>query len=154
MVVPVIEVVTSIVIHASPEKVFDLARDVKTHEKTTAWTNEKVVECSTDSLLEEGDTVTFEARHFGITQRLTSKVTKCDRPRLFVDHMQKGAFKSLRHEHVFEEIPDGTRMTDRLVLEAPLGVLGWITERLFLATYMRRFIHKRNTELKRLAESL
>lgn len=153
MVVPVIEVVTSIVIHAPPEKVFDLARDVKIHEKTTALTNEKVVECSTYGLLEEGDTVSFEARHFGITQRLTSKVIKCDRPRIFVDEMQKGAFKSLKHEHIFEQIPEGTRMTDRLELIAPLDALGWIAERLFLKAYMRRFIEKRNIELKKLAEN-
>lgn len=143
----------SIDIRAPVEKVFDLARDIETHQKTTAWTSERVVECTADRFLEEGDVVTFEARHFGIRQRLTSKVSLCDRPRRFVDEMQRGAFKSLRHEHLFEETPEGTRMTDRLVFEAPFGPLGWIAERVFLAAYMRRFLGRRNQELKRLAEA-
>lgn len=144
---------TSIHIRAPVEKVFDLTRDIEVHQKTTAWTHERVVESTAERLLDAGDWVTFEARHFGFRQRLTSKVVEIKRPRLMIDEMQRGTFKSLRHEHRFEEAVDGTRMTDRLVFEAPLGPLGWIVERVFLAAYMRRFLVRRNHELKRLAES-
>ncbi|MBC8065125.1 MAG: SRPBCC family protein [Chlorobia bacterium] len=147
-----IEIVTVVVIKAPIETVFDLARDIRAHEKTTAWTKERVVECTSDGLLDEGDVVTFEARHFGVKQRLTSKVIRCDRPTVLIDQAQKGAFKSLVHEHLFEEAPEGTRMTDRLTLQAPLGPLGWIAERLLLRGYMRRFLEKRNLELKKIAE--
>jgi hypothetical protein len=44
-------------------------------------------------------------------------------------------------------------MRDRFEFIAPLGVLGWLAERLFLARYMRRFIEERNVILKRSAES-
>lgn len=65
----VIEIVTSVVIKAPIDTVFDLARDVRIHAQATAWTSERVIECTTDGLLEEGDVVTFEARHLGVRQR-------------------------------------------------------------------------------------
>ncbi len=149
-----IEIRTSTIIGAPIERVFDLARDTRVHEQTTSWTKERVVACKRDGLLEQGDVVTFEATHFGIKQRLTSKIIRCEVPNIFVDQMQKGAFKSLSHEHRFEATSEGTVMTDVLILEAPLGLLGWIAERLFLAGYMKRFLERRNEFLKEIAESL
>lgn len=116
-----IEIVTSIDIQALPERVFDLSRDLQMHERITAWTSERVVESTAEALMEAGDVVTFEARHLGVTQRLTSKITAYDRPRSFTDEMQKGAFKSLRHEHLFEEIPAGTRLCG---FRSALGIFG------------------------------
>ena len=37
------------------------------------------------------------ARHFGITQELTSRITAFDRPRHFRDEMEKGAFPAVLH---------------------------------------------------------
>ena len=42
-------------------------------------------------LFEAGDTVTWEARHFWIRQRLTSRILECDRPRTFVDQQVRVA---------------------------------------------------------------
>ena len=39
-----------------------------------------------------GDSVTWRARHFGVWQRLTSKITALERPRHFRDTMTSGAF--------------------------------------------------------------
>lgn len=148
----VIEIVTAVVINAPIETVFDLARDPRIHAQATAWTSEKVIECTTDGLLAEGDVVTFEARHLGVRQRLTSKVMRCDRPNVLVDKALKGAFRSLIHEHLFEVVPKGTQMTDRLVIVAPLGPLGWIAERIFLARYMRHFLIRKNRHFLQIVE--
>jgi hypothetical protein len=37
-----------------------------------------------------GDTVTWEAKHFGIKQHLTSKITAYERPYRFTDEMVQG----------------------------------------------------------------
>jgi ligand-binding SRPBCC domain-containing protein len=95
-------IVVETLIFASQERCFDLARDVRVHEQTTGKSKERVVEAPEDGLLDLGDEVTFEAVHFGIRQRLTSKIVAYERPREFTDQMQKGAFKSLRHTHRFE----------------------------------------------------
>lgn len=114
---------------------------------------ERIIQAPESGVLELGDEVTFEAIHFGIRQRLTSRIVEFDRPYSFTDQMQKGAFKSLRHRHEFKEEGAETRMTDTLELEAPLGPFGWIVERAFLGSYMKRLIEKRGLELKRLAET-
>ncbi len=40
------------------------------------------------------------------------------------DRMMKGAFKSLYHEHHFENKDGGTIMTDDFQYEPPYGILG------------------------------
>lgn len=134
-------------------RVFNLLRDVSIHPKTTGGTKERVVESSAQ-LLELGDTVTFEATHFGIRQQLSSEITEYEFPRLITDRMTKGAFKSLTHSRELQEQGQGTLMRERLTIQAPFGPIGWLGERLFLSGYMRRFLQKRNQELKAIAESV
>ena len=107
----------------------------------------------TDGLLELGDEVTWEAQHLGVTQRLTARITRLDRPVVFEDVMVRGAFASLRHVHEFVPRDGGTTMIDTFTFTSPLGPLGAIVDRLFLARYMRRFLISRAHELKRMAES-
>jgi hypothetical protein len=44
-------------------------------------------------------------------------------------------------------------MVDRFEFESPFGIVGRIVDRLFLASYLRRFLVRRNEVLKNLAES-
>ena len=147
----VIELAT--LIHAPRERVFDLARSIDAHQDSTAGTEERAVAGVTKGLIGMDGEVTWEARHFGVRQRLTVRVTAFDRPKHFRDVMISGAFKHMAHDHRFSEHPEGTMMSDRFEFESPLGILGKIADRLFLTAYMRRFILRRNEVLKRLAES-
>lgn len=110
---------------------FDLARNVDIHTKTTAKTKEKAVGGVTQGLLEVGDTVTWEAIHFGIKQRLTAKVTHMEKPTEFVDIMVKGAFSSFTHTHQFIEEKGGTLMIDTFEYKSPFGPIGTIADKLF-----------------------
>jgi ligand-binding SRPBCC domain-containing protein len=140
-------------ISAQPETCFDISLDMDEHVASTAHTGEKVVAGVAHGLMKLDDTVTFEARHFGLRMRMTSKITAYERPHRFVDEMQRGPFKSLWHEHLFEAEGDGTRMTDTFKVCAPLGPLGWLAERLFLGAYMRRLLLRRNGHIRRAAEA-
>jgi ligand-binding SRPBCC domain-containing protein len=139
-------------IQAPVEVCFDLARNVDIHTKTTAKTMEKAVGGVTQGLLEEGDSVTWEATHFGIKQRLTAKVTHMEKPIEFVDIMVKGAFSSFTHTHQFVEENGGTLMIDTFEYKSPFGSIGIIADKLFLKRYMTEFIINRAKELKRIAE--
>jgi len=132
---------------------FDVARDIDVHQLSTAQTKEKAIGGRTSGLCEAGDTITWRATHFGIPQKLSVLITKMDQPFLFVDEMQRGAFKSMRHTHTFREENRTTCMIDELQFEAPLGILGRIAEQLFLTAYMTRFLEKRNAVLKSIAEA-
>ena len=140
-------------IQAPIELCFDLARDVEAHCATTSQTQERVVDGKRTGLLELGDQITFEAIHFGIRQRLCSKIIEYDRPHRFTDQMVRGTFKSLRHVHEFESSGDGTVMRDILIWESPLGILGVIADRLAVERHMRCFLLERNKGLKKLAEA-
>ncbi len=94
-----------------------------------------------------GDEITWRALHFGIPWRLTSRITGFDRPRRFIDEQVRGPFHKFHHEHVFEEIGGGSRMTDIVEFEAPAGWLGRLAERLILASYVRSLIDERNRYL-------
>lgn len=139
-------------IDAPPERCFDLARSLRAHEATTGGTREVVVDAPPYDLLEDGDSVTFEATHLFARRRLTARITAFEAPHRFVDEMVSGDFRSLWHEHRFSAVRGGCQMTDRLVFSAPFGPLGWIAERLFLASYMRRFLQRRTQALKAMAE--
>ena len=148
---PTIRIATSI--DAPAERCFDLARDVGAHLRSTPGTGERAVGGVTIGLLELGDEVTWEARHLGIRQRLTARISRFERPVLFEDVMVRGAFASLRHVHEFLPRDGGTTMIDTFTFTSPLGPVGAIVDRLFLAGYMRRLLVSRANELKRMAES-
>ena len=148
---PIIELST--VIRAPRDRVFDLARNIGAHQDSTGGTEERAIAGVTKGLMGMNDEVTWEARHFGVRQRLTVRVTAFDRPQHFRDVMLAGAFKSMVHDHEFTDHAAGTLMSDRFEFNSPFGILGTIFDRVFLASYMRRFIARRNEVLKRLAES-
>lgn len=148
---PRIELLTEI--KARKEIVFDLSRSIDLHKISTEHTNETAIAGKTNGLIGMDESVTWRAKHFGIYQKLTSKITVFERPNLFVDEMVKGAFKSFRHEHRFEELNGGTLMTDYFDYESPYGILGKLADKLFLLKYMTDLLAKRNRIVKDFAES-
>ena len=153
---PVIILTTHVL--ASCETVFDLSRSIDLHLESTAQTHEKAVAGRTSGLIGMGEEVTWEATHFCIRQRLTTRIVGYDRPRYFRDSMVRGAFARFDHDHHFEPATDeagreATIMTDTFDYTSPLGVLGRIADRLFLKCYMRRLLEKRNALIKAIAES-
>ncbi|WP_391118115.1 SRPBCC family protein [Psychrobacillus sp. L3] len=133
-------------------KCFDFARDVEIHTKTTRNTNEKTVAGVTKGLLNCGESITWEATHFCVKQRLTAKIIEMNGPYKFVDVMVRGAFHSFTHTHEFEELGTGTLMKDTFEYKSPFGLVGKIADKLFLEKYMKNFIVTRANELKKIAE--
>ncbi|MFG0245788.1 MAG: cell division protein [Phycisphaerales bacterium JB052] len=145
---------TSTTVQAPIERVFDLARSIDAHVATTTKSGEKAIAGRKTGLIEYAESVTWEAKHLGRTQRLKVQITEFDRPNQFVDEMVTGAFRSLRHVHRFKSMtPDQTEMIDELVFKAPMGPLGTIAEKLFLTGYMHKFLEERNQQLKQIAET-
>ena len=148
---PRIELKTEIT--AKKEIVFDLSRSIDLHKISTEHTNETAVAGKLNGLIGLNESVTWRAKHFGIYQNLTSKVTEFDRPNYFVDEMVKGAFKSFRHEHHFTDFNGGTLMTDYFDYESPVGILGKFADKLFLLNYMTDLLTERNRIVKDFAET-
>lgn len=140
-------------IKAPIERCFDLSRSIDLHKISTEHTNEEAIAGVTSGLIQLNESVTWRAKHFGIYQALSSKITAFESPVMFVDEMVKGAFKSFRHEHKFSETQDGTLMIDEFDYVSPLGFIGRIVDAVVLKRYMTKLLIKRNDTIKSFAES-
>jgi ligand-binding SRPBCC domain-containing protein len=147
---PIIRIETFI--PSSVQTCFDLSRSIDIHMQSTAHTKEKAVAGVTSGLIGLNETVTWEAIHFGVKLRLTSKITEFDFPHYFVDEMVKGPFQCFRHVHRFMEYETGTKMIDTFQYTSPLGLLGRVADQLFLKAYMKKLLMMRNNFIRDIAE--
>ena len=125
------------------ERLFDLARSIDAHVNSQKRAGERAVSGVMSGLIGEGQEVTWQARHFGIPLRMTSRITALEYPQSFTDEQVSGPFKAFRHVHEFEATPTGSLMTDRVEFTAPFGPVGRLVEKLVLRRYLERLIVER-----------
>ncbi|MBS1567240.1 MAG: SRPBCC family protein [Bacteroidetes bacterium] len=140
-------------IAAPAERVFDLARNIDLHKKSMAHTEEEAVAGTVTGLIRAGETVTWKAKHLGKKRVLRVKITDMKPPLSFVDEMVDGDFKSMKHEHHFKSVANGTFMIDIFAFESPWGGLGKLVNRFYLTRYLHRLLEQRNNIIKEYAES-
>ena len=139
-------------IKASAQTCFDLSRSVDAHLSSMEHTKERAVGGRTSGLCRLNDVITWEAKHLGVKQYLTVKITKMEPYVMFEDVMVKGAFKSMQHQHHFEEKNGTTTMRDVFAYETPGWIFGKFFDWLVLERYMTKLLRERNEALKRMAE--
>jgi ligand-binding SRPBCC domain-containing protein len=148
---PIIKLETKI--NSTLEICFDLSRNIDLHKISTAETNEEAIEEITTGLINLGEFVTWRATHFGVTQKLTSKITVFKPPFHFRDEQLKGIFKLLVHDHFFE-LKDGVVIKrDKFEFQSSLGIIGRIFNGLILKKYLTRLLAERNKIIKEYAET-
>ena len=141
-------------IRAEIESCFDLARDIGFHVRSLEHTNERAIAGRTDGFIELNESVTWEAKHLGMTRQMTVAITAMDRPSHFRDEQTDGQFKYFIHDHFFKDLGNGmTRMRDEIGFASPYGLIGCCVERVFLAHYLRKLIVERNRAIKSEAEA-
>ena len=143
-------------IHAPIKRCFELARSVEVHLAGNVHFGEQAVASAgvTSGLIGLGQRVTWRAKHFGFRQTLTSEITALESPVYFQDAMIQGAFRWMKHDHHFRQMPNGeTEMKDVFCFGAPFPVLGFLAETLVLRNYMRTLLQERNLVIKQIAES-
>jgi hypothetical protein len=143
-------------IHAPMQRCFDLARSVEVHLLSNVHSGEQALATGgiTSGLIGLNEQVTWRAKHFGVWQNLTSRITELRGPEFFQVTVVRGIFRVMQADHIFRALPGGaTDMVDHFRIAAPLPVLGWLAEKLFLRRYMRALLLERNSVIKRVAES-
>jgi ligand-binding SRPBCC domain-containing protein len=144
----VTELVLRTVIQAKAEECFRLSLSVDAHTTSMGRSKERAVAGVTEGEMSLGDSVTWQAMHFGVPFRMTSAITAYDRPHRFVDEQARGPFREWWHEHAFIEQGGSTLMTDVVRYSAPAGPLGRLIDGLVLRSYMQRLLEVRNAWLK------
>ncbi|MEO6329639.1 MAG: SRPBCC family protein [Ginsengibacter sp.] len=148
---PTIELKTQI--KADIETCFDLSRSIDLHQISTAKTNEKAIGGRMNGLITLGEFVTWQATHFGITQKLTSKITAFNKPFYFRDEQLKGAFKFIIHDHNFETQDGMVIMKDTFKFQSPFGYVGKLFDKIVLTNYLTKLLVHRNNIIKEFAET-
>lgn len=143
---PAFRIVTEIA--APVERCFDLSRSIDLHLESMMASKERAVGGVTSGLIAEGEEVSWQARHFGLQWRMTSRITEFDPPHRFVDEMVRGPFAAFRHEHHFDPSGTGTRMTDVISFRMALGP----PANLPVGLYLRRLVRIRNGAIRKKAE--
>ncbi len=118
------KIITTTKVNAPIEIAFDLSRSIEFHAYTQAHRNEEAIEGKTSGLINLGETVTWRAKHFGISQKLSVEITKFNRPYIFRDTMIEGAFKRFDHDHIFEQHNGLVKSTDIFDYDSPLSFFG------------------------------
>ena len=68
----------------------------------------------------------------------------------FVDRQLRGPYRRWHHSHLFEDAPGGTRMTDRVEFELPLGPLGELARVLLVDRQLAAIFDHRRQVIGRL----
>ena len=71
----------------------------------------------------------------------------------FVDEQRVGPYKTWIHSHRLEEVDQGTRMTDEIRYEIPLGPLGGLAHCLFVRRTLERIFNYRREKLSEIFPS-
>ena len=147
------KIITTTEVDAPIDIAFDLSRSIEFHAYTQTHRNEAAIKGKTCGLISLGETVTWRAKHFGINQKLSVKITKLEKPYIFRDTMIEGAFKRFDHDHIFEQHNGRVKITDIFDYETPLSFLGKFFDFLILKKYMTKFSLQRNEAIKKALES-
>jgi hypothetical protein len=140
-------------VNASKQLVFDASRNIEIHQKSASESKEKAIAGITSGLINLSETVTWRGKHFGFYLTHKSRITTMNLYDYFVDEMEKGKFKSFKHEHFFEEENGITIMKDKLQYETPFGIFGKLFDVLFLKKHLINFLLERNKILKEVSEN-
>jgi ligand-binding SRPBCC domain-containing protein len=140
-------------INSDIETCFDLSRSIDLHKISTAKTNEIAIDGTISGLINLNEFVTWKATHFGIRQKLTSRISAFDSPRYFRDEQIKGIFKFIIHDHYFESQNGITIMKDNFNFQSSFGFLGEIFDKYILKKYLTELLIQRNIIIKEFAET-
>lgn len=76
-------------------ELFGISLDIDAHAASMSQSGERAVDGVTAGRIALGQTVTWQARHFGIWFTMTSKITDLEEPIRFVDQQVSGPFRVL-----------------------------------------------------------
>ncbi|MFO0678545.1 MAG: SRPBCC family protein [Polyangiaceae bacterium] len=91
-----------------------------------------------------GTRIDYRIGLFGIPMRWQTLISAWEPGVRFVDEQIRGPYALWHHEHRFEGVAGGTRMTDRVTYRVPFGPIGAVAKVLFVDRQLRAiFDHRR-----------
>jgi ligand-binding SRPBCC domain-containing protein len=78
--------------------------------------------------IHEGAEIEYQIRWLGLPISWRTRITAYEPPLLFEDEQAEGPYALWRHRHSFEEVDDGTVVSDRVEYALPFGPLGRLAQ--------------------------
>ncbi len=102
---------------------------------------------SDDFEMRDGLQIDYRLRPLlGIPVSWRTGITSFDPPHRFTDVQLRGPYRRWEHTHTFEEVDGGTRVSDTIEYQLPLGPLGDLAHRLVVRGELERiFRHRERT---------
>jgi ligand-binding SRPBCC domain-containing protein len=88
-------------------------------------------------VMKQGTLIDYRLRLLGVSFAWQTLIEVYEPDSRFVDVQLKGPYTLWRHTHTFENVPEGTRMRDRVEYALPLGPLGQVAHALFVEKQLR-----------------
>lgn len=130
-------------IRATPERVFAFHELPDAFERLTpAWAGTRILEHARSLAVGSRTIVKLRVAPF-VWIRSEFVHTACDPPARFVDEQARGPFRSWRHQHVMTPVEEGTRLSDVIDFEPPLGIAGrWLAPLVILIRLRKLFAYR------------
>ena len=96
----------------------------------------------------EGLLIDYRIKLGPVPMRWRTRIEAWVEGQRFVDSQIRGPYRCWYHEHHFEAAGEQTVMTDRVWYAPPLGPLGRLTNRLFIAPMLRRIFGYRTAAIR------
>jgi ligand-binding SRPBCC domain-containing protein len=116
---------------------------------TPPWLNFRVT--STERVqMQKGTEIQYVIRWLKFPIRWKTVITEYNPPHKFVDEQERGPYALWRHDHTFEETPEGTRVKDRVEYRLPFGSLGRLVHAMVVRRQLLAIFRYRQRELGKL----
>lgn len=125
-------------INRPQKEVFNFFSDETNLEKLTPhWVKLRILGKSTPQI-EAGTQINYKLNIHGFPIKWRTEIKDWNPPHRFSDVQIKGPYKKWEHLHHFEDLANGTLMTDRVCFRIPMGYMGNI----LLGSFIRKDVDK------------
>lgn len=104
--------------------------------------------CGAAPAIGDGAAIDYRVRIGLTTLRWRSRIASWQPGHRFVDLQERGPYRAWWHEHSFREEGGRTVMEDRVCYAPPLGLLGRLVNRIFIAPALRRIFQYRGDVIR------
>lgn len=132
------------------EEVFAFFSDARNLEKITPPFLRFQIMTPLPIEMEAGRIIDYRLRLNGIPIKWKTEISHWEPPFRFVDTQLQGPYRRWVHEHRFESVDGGTRMTDRVEYRLPFGWLGSIAHALFVRRQVESIFAHRTAVIQNL----
>lgn len=102
-----------------------------------------------------GQLIEYRVRFMPVVRsRWLTEIAHVHHQTYFVDEQRIGPYRFWYHEHGFEEVNAGTRITDRVTYELPFGLLGDLVHLVWVKQRLDNIFNYRSEKIKQLFGSI